>query len=556
MNINPSAGISAAAFVAPQPPVAAPAPASAPSAPSAAPGTAAGTETRQPRPGHVPKSQMDSALKNALKRDPNAQFSIDRTSNAATFVSGNFAMDVKPGAAGQPVDAVAIEFLKQHGDVFGVANQSTQLRLVGATRDSLGFTHFKYQQYYNELPVFGQQMVVHTQDANVRSAGGRLTPNVKVAEITSAIKPTEAFSRVIASKHPTLASSSNWKLAEGDTLGVFTTDDGAPHLAYELNVSSATGPESWRYYLDAESGKVLDYWSTLETALNRETYDAKSGQSRPGKIVRREGDGPSADVVANAAHDNAKAVHDFYQQNFGRDSLDGRGMKLVSTVHFGDHYNNAFWDGRQMTYGDGDGERFTPFALALDVVGHEMAHGITEKTAGLQYRSQSGALNESWSDVFGNLIEKWDEKRTSPDKPERDPKWLVGELIFTPKVDGDGLRSMSAPGTGYDKDPQPAHMKDYKELSYDNGGVHINSGIPNKAAYEIATKIGTESLGKIWFRAQTQYLTPTSKFVDAANSTVQSAADLFGKDSAEVKAVRDSWASVGVEATKAPGIGA
>ena len=521
----------------------------------AVPAPEAAQPAHDPRPGRLAKNTVDRAVQNALKLDPSARFAIDRASNAATFMSGSFSMNVKPGAAGQPVDVVASEFLKQHGTVFGVDSPQAQLRLVGSSRDQLGMSHFKYQQYFNDLPVFGQQLVVHAQDSTVRSVAGRLTPNIKVADRHAAISASDAFQRLASSKTNGLASGSQIKLTEdAGTLGVFTTDDGTPHLAYEMDVRSASGPESWRYYLDATDGRVLESWSTMESAMNRETYDAKSGQGRPGTIARREGDGPVADAVVNAAHDHSQAVYEFYKDQFGRDSIDNRGMKLVSTVHFGNKYNNAFWDGSQMTYGDGDGEMFIPFALGLDVVGHEMAHGVTERTAGLQYRSQSGALNESWSDVFGNLIEKWDEARKNPGAPERDPKWLIGEVVFTPKVDGDGLRSMSAPGTGYSRDPQPAHMKDYKNTSSDNGGVHINSGIPNKAAYEIAMSIGRDKLSSIWYRAQTQYLTPTAKFIDAANVTVQAAADLYGKDSAEVKAVQNAWTSVGLTPTNSPGI--
>lgn len=529
-------------------------PAESIAAPVATPPAVQAQPSRDPRPGRLPKQQLDRAVKDALKLDPNAQFAIDRASNTATFVSGAFAMNVKPGAAGQPVDVVAAEFLRQHGTVFGVDNARTQLRLVGSNRDHLGYTHYKYQQYFNDLPVFGQQIIVHTQDSTVRSAAGRLTPNIKVAERSTALSAHEAFARVLSSKDHTLAASSVKLANDSGTLGVFTADDGTPYLAYEMDVRSATGPQSWRYYLDATSGKVLESWSTTETALNRETYDGQNSQNRPGKIARREGDGPVGDAIVNAAHDNSQAVYDFFKENFGRDSIDNRGMKLISTVHYGSKYNNAFWDGSQMTYGDGDGELLAPLALGMDVVGHEMTHGVTERTAGLQYRNQSGALNESWSDVFGNLIEKWDEARKNPGAPERDPKWLIGEVVFTPKVEGDAIRSMSAPGTAYARDPQPGHMKDYKNTANDNGGVHINSGIPNKAAYEVAMSLGRDKLAAIWYRAQTQYLTATSKFADAANVTAQAAADLYGKNSPEVTAVQNAWASVGLAPTNTPGI--
>lgn len=285
---------------------------------------------------------------------------------------------------------------------------------------------------------------------------------------------------------------------------------------------------------------------------NRATYDAKNSQfprGGLGDLARSEGQGATGDEAIDAAHDNAGLVHDFFAQVLGRDSIDGRGMQMKSVVHYGKAYNNAYWDGEKMTYGDGDGKMFKPLSLALDVVGHEMTHGVTEHTAGLQYRNQSGALNESWSDVFGELIEQWAENRAGFGSPDaaKAADWLIGEDVFTPGTAGDGLRSMKAPGTGYKGDPQPGHMKDYKKMSGDNGGVHINSGIPNKAAYEVAVRIGGEKLAHVWYTALTDYLKPTSSFDDAASATLAAATRLYG-DGAESQAILDAWKAVGITA--------
>jgi len=300
---------------------------------------------------------------------------------------------------------------------------------------------------------------------------------------------------------------------------------------------------------------VLDHFNSVETTMDVKTYDGKNGSSRPGTLVRHNDDAPSADDHINKAHANAEAVYQWYNAEFKRDSLDDKGLPLVSTVHYSKNYNNAFWDGKQMTYGDGDGKFFSPLGDAVDVTGHEMTHGVTEKSAGLNYWDQSGALNESWSDTMGNLIQRWQYRQNNPGKPDVDAGWLVGEDIFTPGTDGDALRSESNPGHAYPGDHQPAHMKDYVKTGSDNGGVHTNSGIPNKAAWLLDQKVGDEKTGQIWYRAQTKYLTPNSKFVDAANGTMQAAADLYGKDSAEVTAVKESWAAVGLEPTAKPGIG-
>jgi Zn-dependent metalloprotease len=286
--------------------------------------------------------------------------------------------------------------------------------------------------------------------------------------------------------------------------------------------------------------------------VDRITYDA--GQSEfPaggfGKVARTEGQGPTGNPVVDAAHDNAGLVHEFFSKVLGRNSLDDRGMQLKSVVHYGRSYNNAYWDGEKMTYGDGDGKMFKPLALALDVVGHEMAHGVIEHTANLRYHGQSGALNESWGDVFGEVIEQWARNRAGFGTTDaaKAATWLIGEDVFTPGTPGDALRSMRAPGTAYKGDPQPAHMRDYKNMTGDNGGVHVNSGIPNKAAYEAAIRIGSEKLAKIWYTALTDYLRPTSTFTDAANATLTAAVRLYGTGS-ESQAVADAWNAVGLVA--------
>jgi Zn-dependent metalloprotease len=291
---------------------------------------------------------------------------------------------------------------------------------------------------------------------------------------------------------------------------------------------------------------------------NRSTYDA-GGSEYPkgglGTLARGEGSGPSGDAAIDAAHDNAGLVHEFYSTVLGRNSIDDRGMAIKSVVHFGKAYNNAYWDGSKMTYGDGDGKFFSPLSGALDVVGHEMTHGVVEHTAGLVYRNQSGALNESWGDVFGEVIEQWAENRSGFGTVDAalGADWLIGEDVFTPGRAGDALRSMKAPGTAYkgipgvQDDMQPAHMKNYNKMTGDNGGVHVNSGIPNKAAYEAGVRIGSEKLAKIWYKALTSYLKSNSTFDDAAAATLAAAKQLYGTG-AEAQAVADAWNAVGIVA--------
>lgn len=282
---------------------------------------------------------------------------------------------------------------------------------------------------------------------------------------------------------------------------------------------------------------------------NRATYDAEESEFPTGglgKLVRKEGQAPIGDKAVDAAHDNAGLVHEFLKTVLGRDSIDGNGMQMKSVVHYGKAFNNAYWDGEKMTYGDGDGETFAPLSQSVDVVAHEMTHGVTEHTAGLAYRNQSGALNESWSDVLGELVEQWAENRAGFGTLDaaKAADWLIGEDVFTPGVAGDALRSMKTPGSAYKGDPQPGHMKDYKKMTSDNGGVHVNSGIPNKAAYEAGIRIGGEKLAKIWYSALSTHLKSNSTFQDAANATLAAATKLYG--ATESQAVMDAWKAVGI----------
>jgi Zn-dependent metalloprotease len=283
----------------------------------------------------------------------------------------------------------------------------------------------------------------------------------------------------------------------------------------------------------------------------RTVYDVEHGGrgSLPGRRVRGEGDPPSDDVAVNEAYDGADNVYDFYKDVLGRDSIDGQGLELVSSVHYGVGFDNAFWNGAQMVYGDGSGQLFVEGGLtkAIDVIGHEMTHGVTQHTAGLRYGSQPGALNESVSDVFGALV-----KQYTLGQAAEQADWLIGEGTLVPQL-GKALRSMKEPGTAYDGDPQPAHMSDYVELpddndpKNDNGGVHINSGIPNRAFYLAATAMAGnawEGAGRIWYAALTEGLQSESDFNAAATATVEAAGQLF--DTAAEDAVRKAWQEVGV----------
>jgi len=302
----------------------------------------------------------------------------------------------------------------------------------------------------------------------------------------------------------------------------------------------------------------------LAATKQRAVYTANNGTSLPGSLVRSEGDAAVPDVAVNEAYDGSGLTFDLYQDIYGRNSINDAGLELKSTVHYGKGYDNAFWNGAQMVYGDGDenlpeSQRlFNRFTIALDIIGHELTHGVTQYEANLTYEKQPGALNEAISDIFGSLVKQYQRGQTA-DQAD----WIIGEGLFTSNVNGVGIRSMQAPGTAYDdpvlgKDPQPAHMDDYVNTSQDNGGVHINSGIVNHAFYLTALEIGGyawEKAGLIWYKALTEKLRSNSDFQDAADLTFEAAGELFGADSPEQNAVKTGWAQVGitVAATPEPG---
>jgi Zn-dependent metalloprotease len=287
----------------------------------------------------------------------------------------------------------------------------------------------------------------------------------------------------------------------------------------------------------------------------RLVYDARKKDRLPGRLVRSEGEPKTDDPAVNEAYDHSGATFDFFHELFGRNSLDDAGMALISSVHVGEvdgggkfqPMSNAFWDGGQMAYGDGDGEVFRRFTRSLDVVAHELTHGVQSFTSNLAYYGQSGALNEHFADVFGVLVRQWREGVAA-----EKASWLVGADVLVAAATRRGIRDMEHPGTAFTddpalgSDPQPDHMEHIYSGPADSGGVHINSGIPNRAFVLVARAIGGpawETPGRIWYDAMLQ-VSRTSDFEALAKLTAQIAGDRF--DAATKKAVRGAWRKVGL----------
>jgi len=305
---------------------------------------------------------------------------------------------------------------------------------------------------------------------------------------------------------------------------------------------------------------------SAEPEKDRTIYDAHNTPAI-GTIVRHEGEPKTGDVAADEAYDYAGATYDFYKDVFGRNSIDNNGLKLDSTVHFRESedepFENAAWADGRMWYGDGDPERSNRFTIDLAIIGHELSHGVVQYEGGLKYQKDTGAINEHFADVFGILVKQYKLKESAEEL-----NWLMGEGIWKENiVNGKAIRSMKEPGTAFGpdpvigKDPQPAHMSNYVDFGTcvsarqcDYGGVHINSGILNKAFYNTAIEIGGnawEAPGQIWYTALVNLPNNPDKttFEDLANTTIAEAGKIFGNDSKEQKAVHKAWKDVGIKVT-------
>ena len=328
----------------------------------------------------------------------------------------------------------------------------------------------------------------------------------------------------------------------------------AEHTTDEASGSARTTLEHMRELATSRAATLIERPSAVATApassrKRRNVYSANHTLRLPGKLVMSEHKTRGTDVEVNESYDGSGSTYDFFAQVFGRASIDGRGMRLDSTVHYGTDFENALWNGRQMVYGHADGRIFTRFTASVDVIAHELTHGVTQFAAALGYHGQTGALNEHLSDAFGSMVKQWLLGQTA-DRAD----WLIGAEILGPAIDGVAVRSLAAPGTAYDdpvigRDPQPAHMRDYVQTTDDNGGVHINSGILNHGFYLAAIALGGETwhvLGRIWYVALTERLKPEADFADFTQATVDIAGELYGHGGGVQRTIAQAWSSVGL----------
>ncbi len=481
----------------------------------------------------------------------------------------------------------SVAYLRDHGQALGLRDAAAELALLGADVDDLGQTHVRLDQVKDGVSVFGGQLITHLDANMVLEVGGNVYPRADVAT-RPAVNPAQA----VRAAKDALGYNGDFANQPEAALVILPNQminaDAAPgaRLCFQVELLVEDGTDNtgrYRYFIDAQTGVVVWSYNDMDTAtgsgkslysgtvsigtlLSSGTYYLQDdGRGSMLTYTMRntttqgyyltDGDNvwgnfanSNEDTAGVDAHFGAAKTWDYYLNRYNRRGIDGNGYRMRSRVHYGKSYNNAFWNGSLMTYGDGDGSIFSPL-VSLDVVGHEITHGLTEKTAGLIYSNESGAANESFSDIFGTAVEFY------TGNVGRTLDYDIGEDIYTPGKSGDALRSMSNPGLYGD----PDHYSKRYTGTEDNGGVHTNSGIQNQAFYLLAaggtnrtsgisvTGIGRGAAERIFYRALTVKLTSSADFKAVRAATLSAAADLYGSTSTQYNTTAKAWSAVGVQ---------
>lgn len=467
--------------------------------------------------------------------------------------------------------------------------------------DDLDMAHTRVRQTVNGIPVWEGEAIVH-----LKSDGSLSTVTDDLKEGIS-VNTQPNFSEKDAYNMAIDMYRGRAKLTDTPKIELFVyRGEDRDHLVYRVETPRIDGSAQTSVpvvFVDAQTGeRVFGYDNlqtgtgsslysgtvTISTTVSGSTYYMEDTTRRMGTFnmnsTGNESTGTGGtqsrytdtndvwdSTIQRAgvdAHYGAAKTYDYYKNVHGRNGIDGNngpgtttsavgGIALVvSRVHFGSsgRYNNAFWYNNQMSYGDGDGSTFTPLTTT-DICGHEMTHGVTERTANLTYSKESGALNESFSDIFGAMVEAYADGAVSSNT------WKIGEDAYTPGTSGDALRRMDNPNAVGDPDHYSLRLYSgtcTPSNSNDQCGVHTNSSISNHAYYLIAaggtnrvsgvsvTGIGTTDAAKIFYRALTVYMTSSTNFSGARTATLNAATDLFGSSSAQYNSVATGWCAVGV----------
>jgi bacillolysin len=459
-----------------------------------------------------------------------AETTASSVTGLVTFVSTRpgFEIPLAVDAADSP-ESRALQFVQTFGEAFGLDSTDRVIVTTVSAVDVAGMEHVRLQQVIGGIPVTGGELTVHLRGATVVAVNAKTLPGLEDSVTIPAIpdgQAEDAVREALLKYRGLVKADLTRPRLELFNRGLLEGIRYPTRLAWFVE-ATAPGVHDF-FWIDAEEGFVLLSFSQLAHALQREIYDAEDGAALPGTHIRSEGEAATGDADADLAYDYAGDTYDYFLTQHGRDSFDGAGATLTSTVHFCPGptdcpHSNAFWNGSQVVYGDG-------YPPADDVVAHEWTHAVTDYSASLFYYMQSGALNESYSDIFGETVDQGN----SSGNDSSVVRWLIGEDIQL----GGTLRDMMNPNIYGD----PGKMSDpvfvCEDPGDDGGGLHSNSGVPNHAfalmvdggSYnELSiTGIGSAKAAKIQYRALTHYLLSASDFLDNANALRQSCTDLVG----------------------------
>jgi vibriolysin len=501
------------------------------------------------------------ALASSASTMANVNIKTDTLTGTPTFVTGKLGK-----VTGNDTIKAVKEFLKETPQYHLNGNESFSIKREWV--DKLGKRHTHLQQRINGLPVYGTSLIVHT-DLGAKKIGLSKQAPASIYAVTGTLAVSKNSGSLSKSLNSTSASSRD-VINEAKKFGILKTTPekayvylpltGETKLVWVVTIEYDNGPDDFgrdMFFLDVNTLAVVTRNAEVYSAKAWKTYDLQNqSQSAAPGVLKCTNTQACGEASAQRAHDGASGVYDYYLSKFNRDSIDGNGMTMISSVHLNNNYNNAFWDGTQMMYGDGDGQLLGDLTLSYDVIAHELTHGVTQHTANLVYKNASGALNEAWSDIMGVSATAYHNGTTQP-------RWALAVEAYTPNTPGDAMRYMNNPTQdNYSKDWWPDRIPyvSVPSNSNDRGGVHGNSGIAN-LAYQLLVDGGTHprnmssaqvpAIGlakaeQIFHRAIKTYMTQNTDFAGARSATAQAAQDLYG--ATEKTAVETAWCAVGVGA--------
>jgi Zn-dependent metalloprotease len=531
------------------------------------------------------KSELTEKLR--INRDPHNGMPMEIEGLTHNLSSSDLKDEAKVRAA---VPAT----LNELSNALNVGKGENAFEILLVENDAQNHTHVKLQQVHKGIEVYGSQCWLHYAPDGTIYFGGRTRPEpsnkylqpVLTNESAQAAALTDYYvAEMKTEDYAQYAAQATYEsklvlLPSEERLSDFAL---AWHVTLHPNMLSR-----WEYYINALDGKVIDKYSHIcalgpttaqkpDLMGNLKTINVfqdglyylidASKDMYTGSQTTKPGSGkgiiitldfqntsqqnPSyKEITSNSntdwtatavsAHNNANLAYNYFKNTFNRKSFDNKGGDIISFINVAENggvgMDNAYWTGQYMLYGNGN-TQFKPLAGGLDVGGHELAHAVTQETANLEYKNESGAMNESFSDVFGSMIDRDD--------------WNIGEDVIKISAFPSGtMRNMADPHNGgnslNDNGWQPNHMNEKYTGTQDNGGVHINSGIVNRAFYLFATAVGKEKAEQVYYKALAQYLTKTSKFIDLRLAVVKAATDIHGANSTEVNAAKQAFDTVGI----------